>query len=155
MGARSRRKLFMPYASFERADAARTIAHRNRLRRGRSFRRLVVRRRLEKILRRHEEEVTGDGAAEIEEPVIVAWRAADEHVLQHLLDRARRAAVTDEVGAELTLRCPAERHVVAQYLDLPATLLDRRQCAVCRGRLDRVIELDIGQLGAADDAFLH
>ena len=33
--------------------------------------------------------------------------------------------------------------------------IDRRERAVRRGRLDGVVQFDVGQLGAADDAFLR
>jgi hypothetical protein len=39
------------------------------------------RSRLQKRRGRHEEQTSGDGAAEVEQPVVVAGRAADEHVL--------------------------------------------------------------------------
>src|ERR1700678_11171 len=70
----------------------------------------------------NEEQVSGDGAAEVEQAIVVAGRAADEHVLEHLLNGARRTAVADEIGSEFTLRRLAEGHVVAQDLDLFAVL---------------------------------
>ena len=85
---------------------------------------------LQKRRGRHEEQVSGDGAAEIEQPVVVAGRPADEHVLEHLLDGAGRTAVADEIGAKFAVRGPAEGHVVAQDLDLFAVLDDRRERVV-------------------------
>ena len=103
---------------------------------------------------RHEEQIAGHGAAEIQQPIVIAGRPADEHVVQHLLDGSRRARIADEIGAEFALCGAAERHVVAEDLYLFAVLHDRGQRVVRRGRLDRVVELDVGKLGAADDAFL-
>ena len=48
--------------------------------------------------------VSGDGTAEVEHPVVVAGRAADEHVFEHLLNDAGRTAVANEIGAEFTVR---------------------------------------------------
>ena len=93
-------------------------------------RRLVFGHGLQKCRGRHEEQVSGDGAAEVEQPVVVAGRPADEHVLEHLLDRAGRTAVADEIGAKFTVRGPAEGHVVAQDLDLFSVLDDRRERVV-------------------------
>src|SRR5208282_2123290 len=70
------------------------------------------------------------GAAEGEQPVVVAGRPADEHVLEHLLDRAGRTAVADEIGAKFTVRGPAEGHVIAQDLDLFPVLDNRSECAM-------------------------
>src|ERR1700726_3034418 len=136
MGASSRWRLFMWYVSFERSDAERTLAHRwggcrkfdsRRRRRGLRNRRpgLVFGHVLQKSCRGHEEQVSGDGAAEVEQPVVVAGRPANEHVLDHLLNGARRTAVADEIGAKLTMRGSAERHVVAPNLDLFPVLDDR------------------------------
>ena len=44
---------------------------------------------VEKSRGRNEEQVAGHGTAEIEQAVVVAGRAADEHVVQHLFDRIR------------------------------------------------------------------
>src|SRR5579864_5273424 len=166
MGASSRWRLFMWYVSFERSDAERTLAHRwdgwrrfdsRRRRRGFRNRRLglVFGHVLQKCRRRHKEQVSGHGAAEVQQPVVVPGRAADEHVLDHLFDSAGRTAVADEIGSKLTMRGSAERHVVAQNLDLFPVLDDRGERAVCRGWLDRIVQFDIGKLGAADDAFLR
>ena len=56
---------------------------------------------VEEVGGRHEEQAAGDGGREVEDPVVVARRIADEHVPEHLLDHARRRRVADEVGAEL------------------------------------------------------
>ena len=58
--------------------------------------RLLRRNVFEECRRRHEEQSAGDGAAEIQQSVVVAWRPANEHVLQHLLYSARRTGVADE-----------------------------------------------------------
>src|SRR5262249_24036358 len=122
----------MPAISFERADAKRTIGHRRdglhrvdrRRDRWRSGLR-VGRHLVEKRRRRHEEQVTGDGPAVVENAVVIARRPTDEHVFKHLLDRARRAAVADEVSTELALASLSERHVVADDFDLLALLYNR------------------------------
>src|SRR3984957_7281544 len=166
MGASSRWRLFMWYVSFERSDAEGSLAYRwdgcrrfdsRRHRRGFRNRRpgLVFGHVLQKCRRRHKEQVSGHGAAEVEQPVVVAGGPADEHVLEHLFDSAGRTAVADEIGAKLTMRGSAERHVVAQNLDLFPVLDDCGERAVCRGWLDRIVQFDIGKLGAADDAFLR
>ena len=110
---------------------------------------------LQKCRGRHEEQVSGDGAAEVEQPVVVAGRPADEHVLEHLLDGAGRTAVADEIGAKFTVTRPAEGHVVAQDLDLFSVLDDGGERVVRRGWLDGIVQFDVGKLGAADDAFLR
>src|ERR1700730_4134759 len=51
---------------------------------------------LQQVQGRDEEEVAGQGAAKVQQPVVVPVRATHEHVLDHLLDRARRARVPDE-----------------------------------------------------------
>jgi len=96
------------------------------------------------VARRHEEQVSCDRAAEVEEPIVVARRPADEHVLQHLLDGAGRAAVADEIRAELTVPRSTEGHVVTQDLDLLAALDNRGQRVVGRRRLDGIVEFDVG-----------
>src|SRR5260370_25609830 len=113
------------------------------------------RERFQEAQGRHKEEVPGDRATEVQQAIVVAWRPTDEHVLQHLLGPLWRARVADEVGPVLAMRRVTEWHVVANDLDLLAILIDRGHRAV-RGRgLDRVVELDIGQLGAADDPLLR
>src|ERR1700730_14008902 len=119
MGASSRWRLFIWYVSFERSDAERTLAHRwdgwerfDRRRRRRGFRNrwlgLVFGNVLQKCRRRHEEQISGDGAAEVEQPVVVAGRAADEHVLEHLFDGAGRTAVADKISAKFAMARPTE-----------------------------------------------
>src|ERR1700730_737745 len=134
----------MPGISFERADAKRTTGHRRdglpRVDRRRD--RLRSRRRLgrdlvEKRRRRHEEQVTGDGPAEVENAVVIARRPTDEHVLQHQFDSSRRTAVADEIGPELALPDPTKGHVVANDLNLLAVLDDRVERIVRRTRPDR------------------
>ena len=49
----------------------------------------VRRHFLEECRGRHEEEIAGHCPAEVEQPVVIARRTADEHVLEHLLDGAR------------------------------------------------------------------
>ena len=115
----------------------------------------VGRHLVQECRRRHKEQVAGDGPAEIENAVVIARRPADKHVLQHLLDGPGRAAVADEVGAELALPNPAKRHVVADDLDLLAVFDDRVQRIVRIGWSDRFVDLDIRQFGAADDALLR
>ena len=109
---------------------------------------------VEKGRRRNEEQVAGFGKAEIQQAVIIARRAADEHVLQHLFDGPRRTRVADEVSAELALGDAAERHVVAHDLNLPAVFDDSGQRIVGRCRFDGVVEFDVGKLGPADNALL-
>ena len=108
-----------------------------------------------KVADGHEEQIAGLGDAEIQQTVVIAGRAADEHVLQHLLDRPWRSRIADEIGAEFALRGTAERHVVAEDLYLLAVLDDGGQRVVRRGRLDGIVEFDVGELGAADDALLR
>ena len=94
-------------ASFERADAEccrrRWIAISAG---GRSGQSAVRRPPLQERRRRCEKQVAGDGPAEIQQPVVVARRPADKHVLEHLLDRAGRTAVADEIRAEFSLPRP-------------------------------------------------
>src|SRR6478609_1400925 len=148
-GASSRCRLFILTVSFEGADAERTVTRGRAwcgLRGGRSVRRDF----LEECRGRHEEEIAGHCPAEVEQPVVISGRTADEHVLEHLLDGARRPAVADEISAELALRRLTEGHVVAQDLDLAPVLLDHCQRAVSGGWLGRVVQLDVRELGAAD-----
>ena len=93
----------------------------------------------QKCRRRHEEQISGDGAAEIKQPIVVAGRAADEHVLEHLLDRAGRPAVADKVSAKFAMARPSEGHVVTQDLDLFAVLDDCGECAVGGSGLNGVV----------------
>src|SRR5437667_12571081 len=89
---------------------------------------------------RHEEEVPGDRTAEVEQPVIIARWIADEHVLEHFFDRARRAAVADEIGPELPAGCLAERHVGSEDLELLPNLRDLGERIRPTGMLDVDIE---------------
>src|SRR6202162_1346662 len=121
MGASSRWRLFMWDFSFKGADTERTIVLRlsgrtgfGRRGDGRRIGRLVFVHVLQKCRGRHEEQVSGDGAAEVEQPVVVAGRPPDEHVLEHSLGGAWRTAVADEIRSKFALRGPAEGHVVAQ-----------------------------------------
>src|SRR5260370_41590550 len=109
---------------------------------------------LKKRRRRHKEQRAGHGAAEVEQPVIVARRPADEHVHEHLLDSVRGPGIADEIGAELTLSDVAERHVVAHDLQLLSVLLDRRQSVVRRGWLHGIVQFAVGPLGSAYDSLL-
>src|SRR5262245_17551616 len=162
MGASSRNRLFMPGVSFQGADAERAVgAARVRRCRGdcrfhtEHVARLIMFQCIQKCCRWREEQIPRHRAAEIEQPVVVARRTTHEHVLEHQLDGPRRSAVADEIGAEFTLPDAAEWHVVAQDFDLFSILDDRGQRAVRRGRLDRIVQLDVGQFLAADDAFLR
>src|SRR5580698_2672709 len=129
----------MSYVSFERTDAEGTVAHR--WNGGRTFGhrrrcvgflslRLVFGQGIEKCRRWYEEKIPGDGAAEIKQPVVVAGWPADEHVLEHLFNRAGRTAVSDEISAEFTVARLAEGHVVAQNLDLFSVFNDRGKSVV-------------------------
>src|ERR1700733_16065443 len=119
MGASSRCKLFMRIFSFERTNAQRTVAlARGGWRRfGRCHAGLVVAYGFQKCHGRSKKKASRDGAAEIEQPVVVAGRLAHEHIFEHLFNGMGRTAVADEVGAELTVSGPADRHVVPQGLD--------------------------------------
>src|ERR1700757_5033945 len=102
--------------SFERTDTERAIARwwgeLRRLHWGRRVRRrrCVLNHLVEKRRGWCKEKAAGDGSAEVENTVIVAGGPADEHVFQHLFDRARRSAVTDKVGSEFAPPDLAERH---------------------------------------------
>src|SRR5215471_19420702 len=152
----------MGWVSLEGTDAERTIAWGRSCRRGCCGGRggrwrgryALVPEALQERRGRHEEQVAADRAAEVQQPIVVAGGLPDEHVGEHLLDRARRARIADKVGAELAMRGGAERHVVAYDLHLFSVFHDRGQRIVGGCRLDRVIELDVGELRAADDALL-
>src|SRR5271163_3682571 len=116
---------------------------------------LVVGEVLEKGRGGGEEQAAGDGAAEIEQAIVVAGRASDEHIFKHLLDGGGRAAIADEIGSEFTVGGAAEGHVVAQNLDLSSVFDNGGEGAVGGGGLDRVVQLDIGQFPAADDSLLR
>src|SRR5271166_231693 len=166
MGASSRCRLFMRNFSFEGTDAQRTVTSprggwraigRPRVYGKRRSRRygLVVAHGFQKCRGRSKKHVSRDGAAEIQQAVIVAGWPAHEHVFEHLFDGAGRAAVADEIGAKFPVPGSAEWHVVAQDLDLFPVLDDGCECVVRRGWLDGIVQFDIRQLGAADDSFLH
>ena len=55
-----------------------------------NFLSLVFSHILQKRRGRREEEVSGDGAAEVEQAIVVARRAADKHIFKHLLESAGR-----------------------------------------------------------------
>lgn len=85
------------------------------------------------------------GGREIEDPVVAAGRAADEHVHQHLLGDGGRGRIADEVGTELALPRAAEQHVVPHDLALGAVRpVDRSQREVGAGGLDVIGQLDVG-----------
>src|SRR5262249_44006811 len=67
----------------------------------------------------------------------------------------RRAAIANKVGAIFTRAGSAEGHVVAHDLKLFAILGNRGERVVRRRRLYRVVQFDVGQLAAADNAFLR
>src|ERR1700722_148935 len=119
MGARSRCRLFMRIFSFEGTNAQRAIALAGGGWSGldRCGVGLFVAYGFQKCYGRSKEQASRDGAAEIENPVVIARRPANEHVFEHLFNNVRRTAVADEVGTELTVRGPTEGHVVAQDLD--------------------------------------
>src|SRR5208337_4053125 len=98
---------------------------------------------------------SGDRAAEVEQPVVVAGWPANEHVLKHLLNGAGGTAVANEISAKFALSGAAEGHVVAQDLDLFPVLDDRRECVVRRGWFDGVVQFNVRQLRASDDSFLR
>src|SRR5208282_3398948 len=103
---------------------------------------------------RRKEKPSGYGAAEVEQPIIVARRTAYEHILKHQLSDTRGTAIADEVSAKLAAARLSKGHVVSQNLELFPILLDDGQRAMGRSRLYGIIQLDIGQLPAADDSLL-
>src|SRR5580658_8721342 len=133
--------------SFEGTNAKRTVA---RLRCNGRFgsrgvgRSRIVHRILQERGRRYEEQRAGPSSAEIQYPIVISGRAADEHVFQHLLSGSRRAAVANEISTKLARGGVTERHVVANDLHLLAVLDNRVQCVVRGCWLDRIIELDVG-----------
>ena len=98
-----------------------------------------------------EKKISSNGGAEVEYAIVIAGRSSDEHIFKHLLDSARRTAVADKVGAELTVAGAAEGHVVPQNFDFLAVLFDDGERVVRGGGLDGIVEFDIGELRAADD----
>src|SRR3974390_1939452 len=148
-GASSRCRLFMRIVSFQGTDAERTVFRSRR--RGRRFNwRRRWRRRGGKRGGRwligsdiveerggwDKEQISRDRGAEIEDVVVIAGRAADEHIFQHLLDGAWRTAVADEVGAEFAVAWAAERHVVAKNFDFYTVFFDDGKSVVGGGRFD-------------------
>src|ERR1700758_3050939 len=69
---------------------------------------------VEKGRRWYEEQISRDRGAEVEDSIVVSRRPPDEHVFKHFFDRARRAAVPDEIGAELAAARASEGHIIAQ-----------------------------------------
>src|SRR3984885_13755837 len=117
MGASSRWRLFMSDVSFKGTDAERTLVHRwdrwrgfGRHRRGGRphNRRLGFAHVLQKGRRRHEEQISGEGAPEAAQTGAVASRPAAEHVLEHLFEGAGRTAVTYEIRAKFCVSGAAE-----------------------------------------------
>src|SRR5258708_3923305 len=141
MGASSRWRLFMSWVCLGRAEGGGPVGaggegwgglgHRRYYRGFRSLRLgLILGHVVQKRRRRHEKQISRDSPAEVEKSVIIAEWATDEHVLEHLLNGPWRTAVADEIGAKLTMPGPAERHVVAQDLDLFPVLDDRGERVV-------------------------
>ena len=94
-------------------------------------------------------------AVEGSDPVGVAGRVADEHVVQHPFGDRGGPRVADVIRAELVLTHLAERHVVPHDLQLVAVVvLDHVQRQVRVRRLDVVVEFDVVEFGAPDDPFL-
>src|SRR5580698_3051757 len=161
MGASSRCRLFIRTFSFKRTNTERAIAHafgrrfRGRFRRSRRSLRRILTYIVQKVRRRHKKQIARYCATEIQNPVVIAWRTADEHVLQHFFNRIGRAAVADKVSPKLSFGNPAEGHVVAKDLNFFTILLDGRERVVCRRRLDGVVQFDVGQLRSSDDALLR
>src|SRR5579864_8086808 len=169
IGASSRCRLFIGIFSFQGTYAERTIlgwrvrsggltrrrGHRGpRCARGCSRRGLFSRDIIEERDGRNEEQTSRDRGAEVENAVVITGRTADEHVFEHLFNGAGRAAVANEVGAELAVAGAAEGHVVAQDLDFLSVFFDDREGVVRRTGLDRVVEFDIRDLFSPDDFFL-
>ncbi len=108
-------------------------------RRWRCIRRLIFGHSLQKCFRRHKEKASRHRTAEVENPVIVARRPSNEHVLEHLLDRPGRTAVADEIGTKFPVRGAPKRHVIAQDLHFLAVLDDGVERAVRGGWLNGII----------------
>src|SRR5580693_4702938 len=162
MGASSRCRLFMRDFSFKGTDTERTIVL---VRRQRVFhrwfggcrrnRRLVFAYIFQKRRGGHKKQVSSDGATEVEQPIVITGRTPDEHVRKHLLNRTGRAAIANEIGTKFTHGRPPERHVVAQDFDLFPVFDDGSERIVRGGWLDGIVQFDVRQLGAADNAFLR
>src|ERR1700675_1010706 len=158
----------MSYLSFEGTDAERTLAPwRGGWRmfaarwRGRRFRDrrlvfaiLVCGHVLQERRGGHKKQASSDGAAEVEQSIIVAGWPADKHVFKHRLNGAGGTAVSDKISSKLTKGDASERHVVAQYLDFFPVLDNCGQSIVGRAWLDRIVQFDVRQFLAADDFFL-
>src|SRR5215469_1667144 len=97
MGASSRCRLFIRIFSFERTNSQGTAGFRqggsrevfaHGLPYAKSRRqRLVFAQDLQKCGRRSKKQVPRHGSTEVEEAVVVAGGSANEHILNHLLDR--------------------------------------------------------------------
>lgn len=70
-----------------------------------------------------EEQGSGERGGEIEDPIGVPGRTADEDIREHLLDHVGSARVGDEVRAVFVGGDPTERHVEAQDLLLLAVVV--------------------------------
>src|ERR1700674_3970782 len=64
---------------------------------------VVVAHGFQECCGRSKKHVSRDGAAEIEQAVIVAGRPAHEHVFEHLFVGGGRAPVADKIGAKFTV----------------------------------------------------
>src|SRR5262249_38958034 len=159
-GASSRCRLFIVF-SLHRSYSERRVAHRRVRVRWRDHPRVarVTARKggldvVEEVRRRYEEEVACDGAAEVENAVVVSGRTTHEHVLKHRLRDAGGAAIANEIRAELAVSGTAEGHVVPEDLELLPVLLDVCERVMGVGRLVGIGELDVGELAASHDALL-
>src|SRR5215469_18673379 len=83
---------------------------------------------------RNEEQTSRHRSAEVENTIVISGRTADEHVFQHLFDGPGRAAVANEIGAELAVAWTAEWHVVAKDFDFPAVFFDDGEGIMGGGR---------------------
>ena len=92
---------------------------------------------------------------EVQQTVIVTGRIAQHHSLQHRFDRMWRPGIGNEIRPSLAAADIPEGHVVPTDLDLHAVFDQLREGVVRIGRLDRIVQLDVVQLGAADDRFLR
>ena len=77
-----------------------------------------INHRVEYRNRRNEEHRPRLRCREVQQPIVQARRFTDEHAPQHPLDHREPGAVPDDVGADLTRRDAAERHVVPQDVEL-------------------------------------
>src|SRR5499427_626602 len=129
-GASSRCRLSIARCPFQAADLEGSVwsgrARRRRLgrRTGSGFagRRADGAKVLQQRHGGHEEQAPGHRRAEVQQPVVVSLRAADEHVSEHLLDRGGGASVADEIGAVAPVPHRAERHVVPDDLHFLAVV---------------------------------